>query len=308
MKNTQYNLHGPLKIVELIDKHAFYLQFFYSYFCQKLMIVNYRYTITIVLVVLCFVQGAGQEINKTDSEGRKQGLWMKYYDDNDSLLRYKGRFVDDLPVDTFIYLYPTGELQTTLFHRKDGYAISNSYHKEGTLMATGRYYNQKKDSTWNYYNELGIRISLEFFIEGKKYNSWKVFYPDGKLAALKNWENDMENGPHMQYYRNETLFKELNFVNGSLEGPGVYYHENGQVSRKGEYYHDAKEGIWKEYDEEGNLVREIKYNRGVPEGGLPIVQPASEDERYQKDRLDEYDFLEQGEYAPVEEKKSRKKK
>jgi antitoxin component YwqK of YwqJK toxin-antitoxin module len=230
---------------------------------------------------------------------------MKYYE-GDTLLRYKGRFVNNQPVDTFYYFYPTGELQSALFHRKDGYVLSTSYYAEGTLLAKGRYYKQQKDSSWSYYGESGNLLSTEFYIEGKKYGLWKVFHDNGNLAAEKIFENNLENGPHKQYYRDGTLFREINFKQGSIEGHGIYYHENGQPSMEGEYYHDAKQGAWKEYDEEGKLIREVKYNKGVPEGGLPMIE-ADSSGYYRKDKLDESDFLPEDEYAPQETETNEKR-
>ena len=57
-----------------------------------------KFLFTVFILISNFITG---QINVTDEEGRKQGPWEKYWDANQSVIQYKGQFVNDLPVGDF---------------------------------------------------------------------------------------------------------------------------------------------------------------------------------------------------------------
>jgi antitoxin component YwqK of YwqJK toxin-antitoxin module len=247
----------------------------------------------------------GQTINQRDKQGKKQGVWENFYDNDSMKVRYRGVFVNDLPVDTFLYYYKTGELQTLMIHDDRQYAYIINYYPEGDRMSEGRYWKQQKDSVWRYYNSQGQRVSREFYIEGKRYGLWSIYHDNGKLAEEKNWENDLEQGEFKQYYRSGNVRRDAQYVKGALEGKAHFYHENGKIRMEGMYYHDAKNGEWVEYNEKGEVTRKLQYINGVPKGGLTELQIEDTSLYYRKDRLDESDFYPQDSYAPLEKKKKK---
>ena len=93
--------------------------------------------------------------NRTDANGKKQGKWVKYK--NRSKF-YEGQFVDDIPVGEFKYFYSNGHLKIRTVFAESGRLnrtkiFFESYKKN--IQAEGNYYDKKKDSTWNYYNDAG---------------------------------------------------------------------------------------------------------------------------------------------------------
>ena len=50
-----------------------------------------------------------QDINLLNSNGKKQGVWKKTYENGK--IRYTGTFNNDVPVGIFYYYYKSGELQ-----------------------------------------------------------------------------------------------------------------------------------------------------------------------------------------------------
>ena len=269
-------------------------------------------TLIISLLFCCLsIPGISQNaesdsVNVIDENGKKQGYWIKYWDDEKQVMRYFGHFKDDIPVDTFFYYYPTGEFQSWIAYSDDGYGITRIYHPNRKIMARGRYYNQKKDSTWNYYNPKSQLISSENYIVGKKYGLWKVYFDDGQVAREQNWENDMKNGITREYFPDGTLKLEMNYEDDKAIGIGKFYHKNGELWMTGEYINDAKEGLWEVYDSTGTLTEEIKYHIGIQEGGTPWVELPDSSKYQRKDRLDEMDFYPEEEYPEVEDN-SRKK-
>jgi hypothetical protein len=105
------------------------------------------------------------QVNRIDEQGRKQGEWKKYYD-NDQL-RYKGRFVDDVPVGTFTYYYENGKKMAVNHYRgNQGIAMSKQYNEKGVLIAAGKYVGQQRDSIWRIYTDKGIFVAEEAYVNG----------------------------------------------------------------------------------------------------------------------------------------------
>ncbi len=267
----------------------------------------------LLLLLFLFVgslqaQVSTQELNVTDSEGRKQGKWMKYYPDSD-VKRYEGQFKDDKPIGRFTYFYEDGTVQTTLDYREGNHASARIYFPDGSLMGIGVYVDQQKDSTWTYYSIYGEKVAVEYYVEGKKYGNCKKFHRNGQLLEERYFENDLENGPMKQYYENGELSRVATYVNGSIEGPSAFYHDNGVVRFEGEYFKDTKNGIWKTYDKSGKLIDERKYVKGVPEYRDSDLVKEDPSNYYRKDVLTEQDFLEEDYMAiPDEDPKKKKKK
>ena len=222
-------------------------------------------TMLIILVLVStslFSQDRSSTINQTDKEGRKQGKWVKYHE-GDSVIRYSGQFIDDKPVGMFMHFYSNSDVRIMLKHGENGVSRVVNYWPSGKVMGRGKYVKQDKDSTWMYYSELGTKIAEEYYIEGKRYGNWKVYYLDGKIMEERFFENDMENGPFKQYFESGLLFREATYVDGGQEGQVTFYHENQKIKSQGMYLKDVKEGTWKEFSEDGELIKERNYLKGM---------------------------------------------
>ena len=125
--------------------------------------------------VLLFGQSAPDTINRTDSKGRKQGVWKKTHPQN-TVYQYVGQFKDDKPYGTFKYYYEDGALKSIVKFSNSGMlARSVSFWENGRVMSKGNYINQKKDSTWIYYDQYGYLNLAEQYSIGKL-DGWRVVY------------------------------------------------------------------------------------------------------------------------------------
>ena len=155
-----------------------------------------KYILSFMLYFSPFLwKGAGGEVaaqppkaeNKTDPQGRKQGYWEKR-DPKGNTLLYKGTFKDDKPQGLFIYYYPgTDSIQTKSDFRQNGKVayVQMFYLSTGKIKARGKYTEEKKDSTWNFYDERGVLISTENYLKGQKHGPSKVFSPTGKFRKKR---------------------------------------------------------------------------------------------------------------------------
>ena len=213
-----------------------------------------------IIFVLFSLVAFSQDENKTDAKGLKQGLWKKYHENG--MTRYVGNFKDDKPIGVFKYYYDTGKIQVKMTYF-GAEAYTSVYYETGELKGTGKYVNQKKDSTWTYYDLDGYKTATEFYTKALKDKIWYVYFQDGKIAEEKEYSNDFENGMWNQYYDDGKKKMEAIYTNGALEGKAVYYNSSGKRSVSGYYYHGTRNGVWLYFEEDGNKIKKKEeYDKG----------------------------------------------
>jgi antitoxin component YwqK of YwqJK toxin-antitoxin module len=204
----------------------------------------------------------GTALNKIDAQGRRQGLWEKRYDDGN--LKYRGHFWDDKPSGVFKNYYDDGDsLEAIRVFSEDGnVAYAHLFYTTGALWAEGKYVNQTKDSIWKYYNEAQQLILKDQFKMGMLEGKQVVFYPSGNPLQVKNWHNNLAEGPYQQYFDEGGIKEEGTFVHNLLEDTLYIYNPDGKITIKGRYLHDMKEGNWLYYADDGSKVDTLIYHRG----------------------------------------------
>lgn len=240
-----------------------------------------RNRILVIFMLFNFVVFAQQD-NKTDAKGLKQGEWKKYH--KTGQLRYVGSFKNDKPVGEFQYFYDTGEIQRKITHNKNG-SYSITFHKTGGPQSVGKYVNQKKDSTWVYYDLDGYKIASEYFTGGLKNRIAYIFHQNGKIAKEEEFFNDVKEGFSNEYWDDGKKKKTANYIKGSLEGKVVYYNSFGIRSISGYYYHDLRNGVWIYFEDDGNKIKKKEkfvkgkriYENNEEEIETEPLTPISED-------------------------------
>lgn len=203
---------------------------------------------------------AQDSINHTDDQGRKQGEWVKRFENGE--IRYKGQFLNDEPVDTFRYYYPGGELLAETVHKGNGVSYTHMYHRNGKDRAIGKYLNEKRDSVWTFYKETGVLISMETYVNGEKHGLTKAFFSNGKLAERKEFVQGEESGKWTVFYEDGNKKMEGNLEGGEWNGAFIYYFPEGGMQFRGLYNKGLKKGIWYEYNDQGKLIRKEHYKNG----------------------------------------------
>ena len=203
----------------------------------------------------------GQEINQTDAQGRKQGAWKKYYPSNDGLF-YEGQFKDDVAIGTFKHYYENGDLKSITVY--GGIRVqSEVYYNGGQIMAKGIFIDQKKDSTWLYYDKAGWLSLKEDYKSGLKSGSSISYYPDGSIAVDQIYSNDLESGPFIMYYGNGNKELEGVYMSGNFNGPFTNYYDSGKKMQSGDYNNGKRDGMWLFFNPNGMLKTVIHYKNGV---------------------------------------------
>jgi antitoxin component YwqK of YwqJK toxin-antitoxin module len=222
---------------------------------------------TIHALILLLVAGsvyAQKAPNVTDAKGLKQGYWEKINPQTGKLV-YKGTFKDDKPVGTFKYYYAEIDTVHTLmqFTSKPGVAYATMYFMTGKLQAKGKYMNEKKDSTWNFYDESGKLLSQETYKEGKRNGKSVVYFQNGEISEEHTYKMDIEDGTFNQYFEGKKLKGEGTYENGKQVGKSAYYYPNGTTAAMG-YFNKAgnKNGLWLYKDIDGKVTSKNVYDNG----------------------------------------------
>lgn len=249
-----------------------------------------------VLIALCtqasFAQDGG--INRIDDAGKKQGTWIKKYDNGQ--VRYAGQFEDDVPVGTFFYYNELGSKSSEVTHLDATKSHAKFFHLNSAVMGEGDYKNQRKEGEWRFYDDQSVLSSVEFYKDGKIHGTVKVYYLNGNLAAEFEYVDGLKNGPFKEYFQEGGVKIEGTYRDNSFDSAYVQYHSPGAVMLKGEYRSAVKQGLWVRYAENGAVMVQQVYERGkivkekYEEGYNAEDIPIEVDD---KDKIDEGKMMEE---------------
>lgn len=219
-----------------------------------------------LLSLFCWLGMSAQPaINQTDSQGRKHGVWKKYYGDKKQL-RFEGRFDHGVEVGVFTFYYPNGKIRAINdFRGKTGVCYSKQFTEEEVMVAEGKYIKTVRDSTWRFYDLDGVLLSETEFEKGKKNGKDIVYFTDGKIAKMVTYKNDVLDGPFLENYESGVKKAKGQYVDGKLHGEVIYYDLNGQVSAKGKFNRGLRHGPWFFFSD-GKLEEKKMYHMGFEEG------------------------------------------
>ena len=140
-------------------------------------------------LLLAFNLSAQGDLSPKDAQGRKHGEWRKLYDTKK--IRYTGTLEHGIPVDTFRYNFPNGQISAlNVFRGKTGNCYSFQYGDGKKLAAEGLFKQQQKDSVWTYYNAEGQVIGRETYKNGVKHGPAQTYRLDGRVDKKVMYRND----------------------------------------------------------------------------------------------------------------------
>lgn len=227
--------------------------------------------------------------NKTDANGKKQGLWEEKTPAGTS----KGTFINDLKDGCWTSYSADGKLLRIENYNKglrDG--ISVEIDPRGYLSSETYYVNDMIEGTAKRFFYGTNPASLIDYVHGKMNGKKKIYYENsaGKLMEESEYKDDMKNGPSDFYTMKGDPIAQYTYVNNMLQGVqktyypekkimseqefsdnlenGFYkeYYENGKMKSEGTYVKGQLNGIWKDYDEDGHLKQQGNYIKGEKEG------------------------------------------
>jgi len=146
---------------------------------------------------------------------------------------------------------------------KENIELKEFKYKNGKTASKGFLKNNKPSGYWISYYITGIKKSEGKWINNKLDSIW-IFYDQlGDTAQKINYYMGKKNGYHLKYFtkeknKNVIASKEL-YVNGKRNDKSIYYFENGFIKEIIPYSEDKKQGIGFKYDINQNIISIIRY-------------------------------------------------
>lgn len=215
----------------------------------------------IILFLLLFIPLliTGQ-INQTDANGLRQGLWQKQQP-NGRLL-YEGIFKDDVPVGEWKRFHEGGQLKAEIqYQTNSDSAFTRLFDEWGNKVAEGNYLKEKKSGLWNYFSE-NRKVSDEFFENGLKNGPSHKFYETGELLEKIDWQLGKQEGNYEVFFKTGEPFFQCKMSNNQRNGLCLTYFQNGKVELESYYKNGLHHGEWKYFNESGELLYTLLYSEG----------------------------------------------
>jgi antitoxin component YwqK of YwqJK toxin-antitoxin module len=224
------------------------------------MLLN-RYLFIVAIILsgnLCLAQ---EKINQYDDDGKRHGVWKKYYENSDQL-RYEGTFEHGKEIGVFKFYCGDCEDNPTVirtFNVNDRSAHVQFFTVKGKLVSEGKMIGKDRIGKWVYYHKSSDKVmTLEIYNNGKLDGKKVTYYTNDQITEETEYKNGLKNGMNNFYSPEGIQIKKLIYKNGLLHGPAYYFDSNGSLILEGNYKNGKKNGLWKHY-EDGALIKEETF-------------------------------------------------
>ncbi len=215
-------------------------------------------SILLIFSINCFSQN---QINQTDANGKRHGLWKKTFD-NSEQLRYEGVFEHGKEIGEFKFYCEQCKKQPAVvksFTGKDDIAEVKYFTPKGKLVSEGKMKGKDRIGEWVYYHKKSNEVmTKEFYSNGKLEGIMTTYYPNGKKTEETTYQNGTKEGLNNYYSYEGILLKKLLYKDDKLHGSASYYNSQGKILHEGSYKNGRKDGLWKNY-EDGKLISEESF-------------------------------------------------
>ena len=223
-----------------------------------------------------------QKVNRTDEQGRKNGLWKAW--NSRGILLEEGHWSNGVRNGIFKFYKASGELdylekyewgQRILDAEETAPVdVRKTYHKNGKTATSGTYSNGKQVGIFREYNQEGKVISGALYandsivaegittLQGLKEGIWKHYYPGGSLHFSGPYENGLREGEWKFYAISGELIQEGFYRAGQFHGTWKWYYLSGKLHRKEQYRKGKEDGLFEEWDNDGKQILRGDYELG----------------------------------------------
>ncbi|MGB0891385.1 MAG: toxin-antitoxin system YwqK family antitoxin [Flavobacteriaceae bacterium] len=224
-----------------------------------------RVFIVLLLLVIFLPTSFAQKINQLDVNGKRHGIWKKFY--NNKRIRYEGKFNHGKEVGVFKFYDVThSNFPTAIKEFSSGSksAYVKFYTVKGKLRSEGKMIGRERSGKWKYYFPTGKIFSEEFYKNGKLDGEIKNYYSNGKLTSISNYIQGKKNGAFKKFSNEGVLIEQVLYKNDVLEGLAKYFDLKGNIKETGEYKAGKRFGKW-EYYIDGEVVSEKEKKKALRE-------------------------------------------
>ena len=164
-----------------------------------------------------------------------------------------------------------------------------SYYITGLKRSEGNWFNNRLDSVWIFYNQLGdTTIKINYYQGTKNGYQYKYFTGVDKQNIFSSKElyvNGKRNDKSYFYYQTSEIKKTVPFLDDKKHGIAYEYNRKGEIITIIRYRNNEiivseninrynsennKDGVWKEFYNNGNIKKEKSYLNGKLNGYTKI--------------------------------------
>ena len=218
--------------------------------------------IIIALLFLNAVLVSAQDFNKTDANGKKDGVWKGVYEVS-KRPRYEGTFDHGKETGIFKFFDDTKKgdvIATRDFTDNNGSSYTIFYDQNKNKVSEGKEVGKAREGEWKYYHKASkVLMTLENYKNGKLEGLRSVYYPNSKIAEEMNYVNGSKEGIYKKYGQNGTLLEQSTYKNNEYNGEAVFYDADGLVASKGKFVNGKKANMWQFYLK-GKLTKEVNMS------------------------------------------------
>lgn len=245
MEQCLYNKIKNNELFNIMEK----LKLTFIFFCIAIMSIHFSF--------------AQSKINQFDANGKRHGIWKKYY--NNKRIRYQGKFNHGKEVGVFKFFSAASSDHPVVikeFNLNNNLAEVRFYNEDGVLLSKGKMDGKKRVGKWLFFHEDGKTImSEENYTDGKLDGEYKTFYNSGKTTEIAYYKNGLLDSVYRKYSIKGHLYQHFTYKNGKLNGKAVYYsRKTGTLTTKGTFKDDIRVGTWENYVD-GELISTEQPNK-----------------------------------------------
>ncbi|MDA6070564.1 hypothetical protein NJT12_13130 [Flavobacterium sp. AC] len=218
--------------------------------------------IIVGLLFLNAVLVSAQDFNKSDANGKKDGVWKGTYEVS-KRPRYEGTFNHGKETGIFNFFDDTKKgdvIATRDFTANDGSSYTIFYDQSKNKVSEGKEIGKAREGEWKYYHKASkVLMTLENYKNGTLQGVKTVYYPNAKIAEEMNYVNGLKDGIYKKYGQNGTLLEQTTYKNNEYNGDAVFYDADGVVASKGKFVNGKKANMWQFYLK-GKLTKEVNMS------------------------------------------------
>ncbi len=193
---------------------------------------------------------------KTDTLGRKNGLWHEYTPDGKPAA--KGSYHKGKRQGKWKFYYPNGKIaQKGAYSAGKPTGIWQWYFPDETLRRKEEYIRGYADGTSIEYNQKGEIIAQGQFLEGERDGEW--YFKNGDITLKGKYDNGLRDGLWQYLYSDSTLKFEGTYLQEEPDGWHRTYYPSGKIKSEKYYSIGRREKTWRYYSSDGILTTTIVY-------------------------------------------------
>lgn len=205
---------------------------------------------------------AQADINKLDSNGKKDGLWKGIYEVS-KRPRYEGTFSHGKETGVFKFFDDTKKgdvIATRDFSANDGSAYTIFYDQNKNKVSDGKVIGKNYEGQWKYYHKASkIVMTIENYKNGKLEGKRTVYYPNEKVAEEMTYVSGNKEGIYKKWGQNGIILEQTTYKNNEYNGDAIFYDSDGAIASKGKFLNGKKVGMWQFYLK-GKLTKEVNMS------------------------------------------------